>query len=80
MHQQEWEEADVERLFTEHFTPLQLEVVADHSALIPGVLECVAELRDRGIKIGTITGYFRAAAVIVFHRAAMPAPSHELLK
>jgi len=49
-------EADVNRMFKE-FVPLQLKCLSDYSELIPGTLEAVAELRKRGIKIGSTTGY-----------------------
>ena len=49
-------EADVKRMFKE-FVPLQLKCLSDYSELIPGTLEAVAELRRRGIKIGSTTGY-----------------------
>ena len=39
------------------FVPLQLECLSTYSALIPGTLEAIAELRSRGIKIGSTTGY-----------------------
>jgi phosphonoacetaldehyde hydrolase len=59
-----WQEAhgglpnddDVGRMF-EDFVPLQLECLSTYSELIPGTLETVAELRRRGIKIGSTTGY-----------------------
>ncbi|MBI3373292.1 MAG: phosphonoacetaldehyde hydrolase [Betaproteobacteria bacterium] len=47
---------DVSAMFAE-FVPLQLECLSRYSALIPGTLEAIAELRSRGIKIGSTTGY-----------------------
>jgi phosphonoacetaldehyde hydrolase len=47
---------DVSAMFAE-FVPLQLACLSTYSALIPGTLEVVAELRLRGIKIGSTTGY-----------------------
>jgi phosphonoacetaldehyde hydrolase len=47
---------DVEVMFKE-FVPLQLECLSAYSGLIPGTLEVVGELRARGIKIGSTTGY-----------------------
>lgn len=44
----------------ETFIPLQVERVGLHSALIPGALATVEELRRRGLKIGSTTGYPRA--------------------
>jgi len=66
---QTWIEGDVERLF-QSFIPKQMEVIGDHCELIPGVLETVAELRERGIAIGSTTGYFREAAMVVRKAAA----------
>ena len=39
------------------FVPLQLACLSEYSTLIPGTLEVVAELRHRGAKIGSTTGY-----------------------
>ena len=47
---------DVNAMFAE-FVPLQLACLSTYSALIPGTLEVVADLRSRGIKIGSTTGY-----------------------
>jgi phosphonoacetaldehyde hydrolase len=49
-------EADVERMF-EEFVPLQLKCLSDYSQLIPGTLETVKAIRQRGCKIGSTTGY-----------------------
>ena len=54
-------EADVESLY-QLVTPMQVEAAKQHSQLVPGVLECVRELRARGIKIAGSTGYFHEAA------------------
>ena len=61
---------DVVQIYEDDFVPLQLASVARESALIPGVLECVERLRDRGIQIGTTTGYFGAAADLCTAEAA----------
>jgi phosphonoacetaldehyde hydrolase len=61
---QRWEEVhgrrpaekDVEAMF-EDFVPLQLACLADYADLIPGTLEAVADFRQRGLKIGSSTGY-----------------------
>jgi phosphonoacetaldehyde hydrolase len=63
-----WTEMDVERLYRE-FIPLQLEVIDDHSQLVPGLLDCVSQLRRHGILLGATTGYFRAAAERVYEAA-----------
>jgi phosphonoacetaldehyde hydrolase len=63
-----WNEADVEDLY-QRFIPRQLEVIDSHSRLVPGLLECVAELRRQGIRIGATTGYFREAAQRIYDSA-----------
>jgi phosphonoacetaldehyde hydrolase len=60
-HGRDWTEADVEDVY-QSFIPLQMETLTAHAAPIEGVPSAVAELRQRGIKIGGTTGYFRAAA------------------
>jgi len=41
----------------ERFMPLQIEKIAEHSALIPGALETITALRQQGLKIGSCSGY-----------------------
>jgi phosphonoacetaldehyde hydrolase len=63
---QRWEDAhgttpgegDVDRLFAD-FVPQQLAALEDNRAVIPGTLEAAAELRRRGIAIGSTSGYTR---------------------
>ncbi len=64
-----WREADVERLFRE-FIPMQIECVAEFSAVIPGVAGVVDDLRVKGMRIGSTTGYTRAMLEPVRARAA----------
>ena len=47
---------DVTALYN-RFMPLQIEKIANHSALIPGALETITALRQRGLKIGSCSGY-----------------------
>ncbi len=54
-------EADVEEMY-QAVTPRQVENAAVFGAVVPGLVECVAELRRRGIRVGATTGYFREAA------------------
>jgi phosphonoacetaldehyde hydrolase len=61
--------ADVSALFTE-FGPLQMEIITQQSQLIPGVREAVSEWQQRGLKIGTTTGYTRAMLAPVLAQAA----------
>jgi phosphonoacetaldehyde hydrolase len=62
-------EADVEAMFAE-FVPLQVAVLAEYAAPIPGVIETVAELRRRGLKIGSTTGYTREMMEVLVPEAA----------
>ncbi|WP_431025259.1 phosphonoacetaldehyde hydrolase [Halomonas sp. H5] len=49
-------DADVDALY-ERFMPLQIAKIGAHSALIPGALDAIAALRERGLKIGSCSGY-----------------------
>jgi phosphonoacetaldehyde hydrolase len=49
-------EDDIDGMFSE-FLPLQMDAISRHADVIPGVIETVAGLRERGIKIGSTTGY-----------------------
>jgi phosphonoacetaldehyde hydrolase len=51
-------DVDVDRIY-EVFVPLNTRVVADHADLIPGTVETVAHARERGLRIGSTTGYTR---------------------
>jgi phosphonoacetaldehyde hydrolase len=55
-HGRQPNESDVEAMFKD-FIPLQLQCLADYADLIPGTLEAVADFRQRGLKIGSTTGY-----------------------
>lgn len=52
------DDRDVDRVY-EVFVPLNAAVVTDYSDLVPGAAELAAELRARGIRIGSTTGYTR---------------------
>ena len=58
-HGQPPAEADLDRLYAD-FLPLQDEVIARYSQVIPGVPEMLAICRQRGLKIGSSTGYTQA--------------------
>lgn len=60
---------DIDNMFAD-FQPLQLECLADYADLIPGTLETVATLRERGILIGSTTGYFTEAMELLREEAA----------
>jgi phosphonoacetaldehyde hydrolase len=62
-------DSDVDALY-ERFLPLQISVVAEHSALIPGALEAVQAMRDRSMAIGSTTGYPPPVMAVVSEAAA----------
>jgi phosphonoacetaldehyde hydrolase len=68
-HGAEPSDADVEQLYAA-FIPSQIQVLADHSELIPGVADAVRRMRRRGLEIGTTTGYNRAMLDYLLERAA----------
>src|SRR5580658_1078942 len=63
-HGRDPDESDVEEMFRD-FIPLQLECLADYAELIPGTLETVAEMRRRGLKIGSTTGYTEEMTILL---------------
>lgn len=62
-------EADINSLF-EDFVPMQTAVVKDFAEPIPGCLEAIGEIRERGIKIGSTTGYIRSMMDVLMPVAA----------
>ena len=70
-------DADVDALYA-RFIPLQIERVGQYSAPIPGALAAVAALRQRGLKIGSCSGYPRVVmdALLPIAAAAGYQPDH----
>jgi phosphonoacetaldehyde hydrolase len=68
-HHRDGTEADLARLY-DCYVRHQLDMLEPYSQLIPGVLGCVAHLRQMSIRIGATTGYFREAAARVQRAAA----------
>jgi phosphonoacetaldehyde hydrolase len=62
-------EADVERLYRD-FVPLQMSALAEHAALIPGMLDAAQAFREMGLKIGSTTGYTREMMDVLVPLAA----------
>src|ERR1700721_4404370 len=60
---------EVSRLF-EEFGPLQMAIITQHSQLIEGVVDVVRNWHNRGILIGSSTGYTREMLVPVLAQAA----------
>ena len=55
---------DVEDMYSS-FLPLQKSVLSKHSELIPGVSQAIRELSQRGLRIGSTTGYTRELMDVV---------------
>lgn len=68
-HQRPPEEADIDRMFAD-FIELQLACLSTYSQLIPGALEAVAAMRQRGLKIGSTSGYTRPMMEVLLRDAA----------
>lgn len=62
------DEKDLDALY-ERFIPLQLACLKEYSQVIPRVPEVAADLRARGIKIGSTTGYTRSMLDVVVAQA-----------
>lgn len=61
--------SDVEEIYR-RFIPLQLSCLAQYSSLIPGVVDNVRLFRERGLKIGSTTGYTRAMLDLLVEQSA----------
>jgi len=57
-------EADIDAVYGK-FEPALFNVLKDFAAPLPGLIETVAQLREKGIKIGSTTGYTRPMMDIV---------------
>lgn len=63
-----YSESDLDELYRD-FIPLQLACLAEYADLIPGTRELAWEFRNRGLKIGTSTGYNGEMLQIVMQEA-----------
>ncbi|MCX9715687.1 HAD family hydrolase, partial [Vibrio cholerae] len=61
--------SDIDAIYAA-FMPLQIAKVADHAAPIPHSLEVVGQIRSRGIKIGSCSGYPRQVMDVLIAAAA----------
>ena len=52
-------EADIDEVYAV-FVPMNEEVVAQYATLVPGAKDAVDALREKGLKIGSTTGYTRS--------------------
>ena len=69
VHGRPCSESDIEEMF-EEFIPMQLKCLPKYNTLTPGTLEVQTELRDRGMKIGSTTGYNREMLDFILEDAA----------
>lgn len=58
------QESDIDAMYDD-FLPLQKRVLSQHCTLIPGATAAVAHCRERGIRIGSTTGYTRELMQVV---------------
>lgn len=64
LHGRDFTEQDIRAIYDE-FVPLTVEVLPSYAELVPGVLPVVAELRKRGVKIGSCTGYVQEMMAVL---------------
>ncbi|GIP23885.1 phosphonoacetaldehyde hydrolase [Paenibacillus sp. J22TS3] len=62
-------EQDIDKLYAE-FEPLLFSTLEQYAQPVPGAVELTDRLRERGIQIGSTTGYTRAMMDIVSREAA----------
>ena len=62
-------DADVDEMY-ERFIPLQFSCLDEYSSVIPGVPLAVEGFRNRGLKIGSTTGYTRAMLDLLLVKSA----------
>lgn len=62
-------EGDVQAIFRD-FQPMQVAAMSRYATLIPGTIEAVDEMKRRGYRIGSTTGFMRAAADVAMAEAA----------
>ncbi|QDU25507.1 Phosphonoacetaldehyde hydrolase [Anatilimnocola aggregata] len=70
VHGRPWTDADVMNIYDD-LAPLQFDSVRQYSHLTPHVLEVLAELRSRGLKVGTTSDYARSIAECVYEAARL---------
>ncbi|MCD5325777.1 MULTISPECIES: phosphonoacetaldehyde hydrolase [Pontibacillus] len=68
LHGEEPSEVDVRALY-EDFEPMMFRVLENYAEPIPHVLEAVEDIRNKGIKIGSTTGYTKEMVEVVAREA-----------
>jgi phosphonoacetaldehyde hydrolase len=62
------DENDIEELYAD-FEPMLLSILPDYTELVPEALELINKLSEKGIKIGSTTGYTAEMMKIVIRNA-----------
>jgi phosphonoacetaldehyde hydrolase len=73
----EFSDGDVDAIF-QVFEPMNIAAVRDHAEIIPGAIEAIAALRQRGIRIAGTTGYTRPIMDVLEPTAAASGYAPEL--
>lgn len=68
-HGHDCTEEDVQAMFAD-FQPMQVAAMTRYATLIPGTVEVVNEMKRRGYRTGSTTGFMRAAADVALAEAA----------
>ena len=68
-HGRAMSEADIDAVMAV-FEPMNVASVVDHADFIPGALQALAEIRARGMRIGSTTGYTRPIMNVLMPIAA----------
>ncbi len=69
VHGKPCDDSDIDEIF-EEFVPMQLDCLPNYNELTPGTLEAQSDLRKRGMKIGSTTGYNREMLDFILQDAA----------
>jgi phosphonoacetaldehyde hydrolase len=69
VNRREPSDADIEQLYA-RFIPLQLECLAEYSALIAEAPAAIQAVRRRNLKVGTTTGYTRPMLELLLQQSA----------
>jgi phosphonoacetaldehyde hydrolase len=76
-HGRDFSEGDVDAIF-QVFEPMNIAAVRDHADIIPGAIEAIDALRQRGMKIAGTTGYTRPIMDVLEPLAAAAGYTPEL--
>jgi phosphonoacetaldehyde hydrolase len=76
-HGRDFSEGDVDAIF-QVFEPMNIAAVRDHADIIPGAIEAIEALRQRGMKIAGTTGYTRPIMDVLVPFAAASGYSPDL--